>query len=619
MNYVIAARIPNNLAVDQMLHTGPNEWTLRALGVYTDLYAPEIDASYISLPSMDNVLTLAVDSVIYTKVDTDAERFANEKTFTWTQGTRELVIHFASTVSFWSVNTVTLGVTLNFFKTNLDITQFNGISNGIAYKRLLASTPDFSDSFDNIFDGKQTYSPSSFKVQNEDGAYSRLNEDDNFIGRAVLIESWFGTNDYDYNVVLSQETRGIITKIEVGKTINIEYKDSRDKFYDKTPTRKLDLTTWTMCQDNHVIPEIWGSCRRVPLKCLNENDTSVPNWQFMLADVTWLSLHSLDYIYISGARTAAPTILISADNIAYIEILKSSVPDKTAVTADVNGYKETIAGTLIESPLDIIRHKIWQIYGHAYNSTYFDTDAWELALVYARAVGLFLNTETEFKTQIESISGSSGGFFYVDRTTDKYTFRIIGSDMSTQFAVYEKQYLPKEDRNEIEYDYSQIISVVKIGYNKRYSDGEYSWYTDDTRAADIALINGSENKTLEIRTQLTNYDDAVRAASMYLDLFGRKLRKVSKTVFIDNQNRLVKSGQLISMQFDKNGFNMGQRRAFLLSSKKNCDNMNLTFTAYMRGTDLSGYRQFNEGGVLTDAEFNQNATLFDWYFVQEGA
>jgi hypothetical protein len=561
------------------------------------------------------VLTLSIDSVVYTKVATEDERVANQRTFTWVQGSKDLRVHLANTINIHSINNFVIGVTINFFKTNLTIDKFNGITGGIAYKRRLASCPDFSDSFDDLFNSKQQYSESSVEIENEDGAFSRLNEDDNFINRFILIESWFA--DTGWAVALTQEFMGVITNLSVGKRLKIDFKDARDKLVEETPFRILDLKTWIYCADAVVIPEVWGHCRRVPLKCINENDASNTYWYFMLADVAFLSLHSLEYIYINNVRTAAPAILVSADNIAYIQILKTAVTDIGNVCVDENGYKE-VAGTLIDNPLDIIRHKIWQIYGQAYNSVYFDTSVWASALVYVFKVNYLLTEAKQFKDQIEAITGSSGGYFEINKVTNLYSFRIIGQDMSTQFSIYEKHYLPVGERNEYVTDAEKMFASVKIGYNKRYDTGTYSWYTDNSRSSVIGPYVNSDNKCKAIETNLTSETDASRAAEMFLNMYGRKLRKVSKTIYINPVNRASRSAQVISMQFDKNGFNMGSRRAFLLSNKKNYDKMELTFDAYLRGEDLGGPMQFSQGGVLTDAEFSQSGVEYPAYFVQEG-
>jgi len=302
MNYVIAARIPTNKLVSNMILVGPSEYIVRAVGNYADLFPPEIDASYIYTSGMDNLIAVEVDGQKYTAVYNQIDCANNQRTFYWNQATKELRIRFPNTINLWQIENIVIGVSLNLYKTNLEHTEWNGLSNGVVYRGDLKSCPSFNDAMDDIFTGQMKAITSSIAIENNEGRYSRINEDDNYNGRLILIETWF--SETDTNVNLTQEFAGTITNIKTGKDLVIEFKDARDRLVEKTPFRTLDLEQWTYCSENLLIPEPWGACKNVPLKCINPNDTSGSNWQFMLADVTFLNILSIANAYHKDPKLA---------------------------------------------------------------------------------------------------------------------------------------------------------------------------------------------------------------------------------------------------------------------------------------------------------------------------
>mgnify|MGYP001809920317 CR=1 FL=1 len=127
MNYVIAARIPNNLTLTKLLSTGPSIYTIVADGNYNSIFNPAFIADYINSPSMSNVLLLSVDGIQYTSVDTYEELYANPKTFLWMFATGRLDIHTPNTINIWKIKSIAVGVSLAFYKTNMGHKVWNGI------------------------------------------------------------------------------------------------------------------------------------------------------------------------------------------------------------------------------------------------------------------------------------------------------------------------------------------------------------------------------------------------------------------------------------------------------------------------------------------------------------
>lgn len=613
MNYVIAARIPNNLTLTKLLSTGPSIYTIVADGNYNSIFNPAFIADYIKSPSMSNVLLLSVDGIQYTSVDTYEELYANPKTFLWTFATGRLDIHTPNTINIWKIKSIAVGVSLAFYKTNMSHKAWNGIYNGVKYWNTLKKTPSFSDEFNDFFDQQMKYPESSVSIENTDGIFSRLNEDDNYINRNILIESWFSENGTD--VALAQEFMGIINNISVGTEIEISFRDSRDRLKEKTPFRELDLSIFTNCEDNYVIPEIWGTVRRYPLKCINENDSGT-KWQFMIADTTYFDIHELTAVYNNGVSIGAVPTILYLDNVAYIEILKSAISGNGDITATISGYEDPDTFELIENPLDIIRNKLYLIYGHEYNSVYYNTTAWEMALPLAYKIGIPFDEKQELKEQIETICSSSGGFFEIEKTTDLYSFIMINDDLSTQLTIYEKQFCPSDDTNIIDYDVRKMITIGAVGYSKRFDNDTYSVATDDSRSIELSSLLNSESILKQIDTHISNSLDAERAAILLLDLYGKKLRKISKRIFIDSANRLLRAGQYVGIEFNRNGFNMGTRRGFLLKVNKNYDNMMIDLEMYLEEEDESGYLVFiDDDGVIDDAEITDDTGTYDYYVI----
>lgn len=609
--YLITAEIPINLSQSDFVYFSPNVIGFVSDGNYNGLINSVFQPENIKNDSVVNVFGLEVDGIKYTAVDNGADLLANEKAFFWEAGRKLLRIHLPAGVSLWSISTVTIGVSLAFYRSNMTLKQFDGQVGDVKYERRLESVSEITEQFDNIQDGKMVIASGSLSIQNNDGKYSRLNEDDNYINKLVKVSSWF--SDQSSTISLTQEFNAIINSIKTGPYIYIDYIDPRGNFPEKVPSRKIDINIWTDCDSNYIIPEIWGLCPDVPLQCINKNQTGT-TWQLILGDITYLNIQSVSVLYYNGNPIDTLPTILTADNIAYLEVSSATYEDSDGFTADVNGY-ETAGNVLIENPLDILENKFQQIYGKTYSSVYYDTTAWAYSKARVYDIALFINDEIELKEMIQNINGSSGGRFFIDRHTDKYSYEILFDDLSSQISIPEIRFIPEGDRNIVDYNPEKIIQIASINYSKRWKKNKYLTYTNTSKQAAIKSILNSDGINKPINTFISKLSDAQDFSNKILFMYGRKIRFIEKTIPLNSVYNNIQAGKLVSLECNSDGYNLGFMRTLILYVKKDFNNNNVAFNGWMLEPDVSGFLLFNDDGTIFNAAFNDNGEEYLWYTI----
>jgi len=118
-----------------------------------------------------------------------------------------------------------------------------------------------------------------------------------------------------------------------------------------------------------------------------------------------------------------------------------------------------------------------------YTETYFDTTAWELAEGAVDNVSISASGETIINV-IESICNSVFGVFEINRE-GKYSARVqqAGNTYS------EIDYNDIANKYILSYDPTEVLSSVKVGYNRDYATTgtAYDYYTDDSREDAVVL------------------------------------------------------------------------------------------------------------------------------------
>jgi hypothetical protein len=146
-----------------------------------------------------------------------------------------------------------------------------------------------------------------------------------------------------------------------------------------------------------------------------------------------------------------------------------------------------------KNALAAIREILYLHYGASYNSSYYDMTAWAAAEAVVPTISIDIATghsmeEATVIDIIEMICSSVFGMFIID-TDNKYSFKIVDTSASASTTIYSYDI---NSRHEINYDPSEVVSSVKIGYGKDwnptgddYYKSPYTWYTDTTQEAAV--------------------------------------------------------------------------------------------------------------------------------------
>jgi len=170
--------------------------------------------------------------------------------------------------------------------------------------------------------------------------------------------------------------------------------------------------------------------------------------------------------------------------------------------------------------LDAIVAILVTSYGVIYNETYFDTTAWAAAKALVPNITMDMKDVGSTIDVIEEICASIFGLFLIN-PDNRYSFKIVDTSTSALTTIVSTDIL---NRHEIKYDPSEVISSVKVGYDKNWDSdyvSPYTFVTDTTQEAATYL----KYKTYNQKTIFTLLTTAAKAAS-----FGTTILNYAKDV-----------------------------------------------------------------------------------------
>jgi len=162
-----------------------------------------------------------------------------------------------------------------------------------------------------------------------------------------------------------------------------------------------------------------------------------------------------------------------------------------------------------KNALDAIVEILVSAYSVIYNETYFDTTAWAAAKANAPNITIDMKKPGAVIDLIEDICASTFGLFLIG-PDNRYSFKIVDTSTTALTTIVHTDIL---NRHSIKYDPSEVISSVKVGYNKNWDSdyvSPYTFVTDTSAEAAIYL----KYKTYNQKTFYTLLNTAT-AASTY--------------------------------------------------------------------------------------------------------
>jgi hypothetical protein len=173
-----------------------------------------------------------------------------------------------------------------------------------------------------------------------------------------------------------------------------------------------------------------------------------------------------------------------------------------------------------KNALDAIVEILSLAYNIQYNDIYYNTTNWTAARALVPVITIDMQDEGSVIDIIEDICASVFGLFLIE-SDNRFSFKIIDTSVSAETTIVHADIL---NSHEVSYDPSEVISSVKVGYNKDWDSdyvSPYTWYTDTSQESAIYLKYKTYNQG-EYFTLLTNLTDATA--------FGTKILNYAKDV-----------------------------------------------------------------------------------------
>lgn len=244
--------------------------------------------------------------------------------------------------------------------------------------------------------------------------------------------------------------------------------------------------------------------------------------------------------------------------------------------------------------LEAIEEIIESAYGLSYTSDIYDTVNWEIYKALVDTVSIDYE-DTSAISMIEEICSSVFGIFFVN-AEGKFSFRIVNENDPAESDI---EYFDVNKEFKIDYDSSEVISSIKVGYAKDWSTtgNAYSYLTDNSREAEIY----AKYKTYNQKESLTLLDTATAASAFAVVLYDYAedvKGKININTGMEFYERVV--GDNVNVEIsNKNRTMLGMYKAEILNKSYDLNNFLIDWT--IRLIRPTWYLVDDEGNyIITD-------------------
>jgi len=359
---------------------------------------------------------------------------------------------------------------------------FSSISEQKLYRPDLKSLPPLTQSKDRLFFKKIQTSTFQMRLDNGSLFYDGIKDWDIYNQR---IEYLFG---------YSNQTLANFSLVKVGQIKDFEFSgtdvilniiDPRFQFKARIPEKTYSKGTFFDLSDDDAgqpIQIAFGEIRNAAPIIVNI-EGSEP-FVCKLADETVASIKSIDTVRVDGAVVTPSNIDLT--NCTF-ELSAAQVKDGTVfreVEVDFKGYVDD-GNNLIDNPLDIILFILDRFLQIEFNTVNFNVSEWNLETNKASQIPayLYVDTKRSIKSIIEEISYSLRGGF-IPQNDGKYTFRTLDRTSIYDLIIDDFDWIETPD---VSVDTDEILSYVRIGYDKNVNDKRFRVVED--RNSEIDVIN----------------------------------------------------------------------------------------------------------------------------------
>ena len=252
--------------------------------------------------------------------------------------------------------------------------------------------------------------------------------------------------------------------------------------------------------------------------------------------------------------------------------------------------------------LDAIREILLDNYGYQYNQTYYDLTAWAAAESLVESVTIDMQEPEPAIDVIESIAASVFGLFYVN-AVGQFSFKVVEDETVDRIIPHYDIRGP----HSIEYDPTQVLSSVRVGYNKDWATtgNAFTYLTDTSREADSFVLYKTYNqKTFD--TLLPDASAATAFATRVLDYTDTVRGVESIVVPMENYDLIL--GQKIGVEVSRGEqLMLGEIKSEVIGIDYQLDTPAIALTI-RHGQALESLLVFPEGDVI---QLEDNSLLME--------
>jgi len=439
-------------------------------------------------------ISLSVNNVYYTEVDSVAALVINQKRWYYDSVTTTLYICFEN----WDEpfdKEIQFGVIYGFCK-NLDILYINDMY----YENRISSVFGVKKSKDPLFFGMLKFSQGTVKLINEDGKYDNWNDRKTFRKPSRILIGEYGDEYSAYKKIYS----GLIGDYSQSwHDITIDNDDVRSGMTNPIPYNAYTVAEYVNLKttnEGKLKPIAYGKIYNAPCMCLSEAVTDPVSFHFM--DTEYHDAIAFTQAYVDGVAVASANVDLTAGTFT---ITKALVGGKyTGVTADFQGC--SIGGALEGNGVEIIKDLLENYGDTPYDQYSYDTTEVDAAstAVSARKDSLYINKQTKLNKAIEDLCNDIDGLFF-PKDSGLLTIRIFDDTRTPVKTIYKDDWFGEPT---IKNNTSEFLSSCIVQYKKDQKKNEYSDYVNtDYEDAVYGIYNSKQSKTFQ-----TGLTDAASAA-----------------------------------------------------------------------------------------------------------
>ncbi len=492
-----------------------NVWYVDFENIYERIAATFLFGSYVQ--AISRVGSIFVDGVAILSVASEALVISTNLSFYFNVSHRRLFIHLdnGNEPSLYSIK---LGVTSG-------VSNIAGVYDNVYYEPRILRLPVITKSKDPLFYGRVAMSSGVFAVNNDDGAYDHIGEN-----QSALFGSEFrllqGFDDDAYASFTRMATRMVQNCRITRDGAEFDVLDKRTGLSVSVPYNVFSSTVYPDIELNDIgkpIPLTYGIIYKAPVVCTNQLEAGGPaQYHFKAADTTGAghSIQSIDYVYVKGISVAFSNVSLAN---ATFDVASGVYTPGDEVWVSMHGFTDGV--DLITNAADIILDLLNTWLGIAYIAANFNLVEWAavtalLTATFPGGIGLFIDSPTEVWAIAEQICASCA-LNLIPQDDGKFTLRMYDAARAVSQVFDSDEIMGTPS---YEYDASQVISYTNVGYAQTWHNGNYRHLMDMTQdAAIFAIYNKHKLGTFE--TLLTTAADAQTFSTLMLSVQGAALRK----------------------------------------------------------------------------------------------